>query len=562
MVALLLAASLAASLLSLQCFALLEEELVTFQGISSSATGPGLDIADAALIYDQDDFKGVQIAVQSLWRDLDQITGHGNRQLAAVTAVNASIPGNLGAAIIVGSVNSSLIRQITSSGALSLTDIEGRWESFKTSVVQNPLPGVDNALVIAGSDKRGTIFGVYTLSEQCGQSPYHWFADVPAQRHTHIYALPKTTVHGEPSVRYRGLFINDEEPALNQWWARRHNATRWPLDREFYAHVFDLLLRLRANFLWPAMWKSFTPPPGNIFFTDDPGNQQLADDYGIVISTAHHEPMQRATNEWDEVRLGPWDWSRNRDNITRFMDEGVRRAGKNESYFTIGMRGLGDEAANTANAIEMLKDVFRVQRGIIKKYHGSEDAVNQVWTLYKEVAAYYDAGLDPPEDVTLLFPDDNQGNVYRLPTGNETRRKGGSGVYFHLEYVGLPRSYKWANTNNLSKILKELHQSYLRGADRIFVVNVGDIKPMELPFNLAMDLAWDASKLDSPAKIPHYLERYATREFGADSAPEIAAILLEHSHLVGMRRYEFVTPDTFSVLTTTRPSESSTAGSV
>lgn len=215
------------------------------------------------------------------------------------------------------------------------------------------------------------------VNSSLGGCSYHWFADVPAQKHAHIYALPKTTVHGEPSVRYRGLFINDEEPALNQWWARRHNATRWPLDREFYAHVFDLLLRLRANLLWPAMWKSFTPPPGNIFFTDDPGNQQLADDYGIVVSTAHHEPMQRATNEWDEAQLGPWDWSRNRENITRFMDEGVRRAGKNESYFTIGMRGLGDEAANTANAIEMLKDVFTVQRGIIKKYHGAEDAVNR-----------------------------------------------------------------------------------------------------------------------------------------------------------------------------------------
>jgi hypothetical protein len=178
-------------------------------------------------------------------------------------------------------------------------------------------------------------------------------------------------------VKFRGLFINDEEPALNTWWARYNNATRYPLNTEFYAHVFDLLLRLKANYIWPAMWKSFTPPPGNIFFTDDPDNLQLADDYGIVISTTHHEPMHRATNEWNETTMGPWDWSKNKANVTKFMDEGIARAKNNESYFTLGMRGLGDEAAQTTNAITMLRDVFSVQRSIIKKYYGSETAVNR-----------------------------------------------------------------------------------------------------------------------------------------------------------------------------------------
>jgi len=206
---------------------------------------------------------------------------------------------------------------------------------------------------------------------------YHWFADVPAKKRSNIYALPKVTVHGEPTVKYRGLFINDEEPALTTWWSGLHNATHYPLDSEFYAHVFDLLLRLKANYLWPAMWKSFTPPPGNIFFVDDPMNQQLADDYGIVISTAHHEPMQRATNEWNERETGPWNWALNKENITKFMEEGIIRAGINESYFTIGMRGLGDAAMATENAIEALKDVFSTQRAIIKKYHGAEDAVNR-----------------------------------------------------------------------------------------------------------------------------------------------------------------------------------------
>lgn len=226
-----------------------------------------------------------------------------------------------------------------------------------------------------GLTQRGRSKDLRTEADKRGR--FHWFSDVPPKKHASIFALRKTTKLGEPSVKYRGLFINDEEPALNTWWAKYNNETRYPLNTEFYAHVFDMLLRLKANYMWPAMWKSWTPPPGNIFFTDDPGNQQLADDYGIVISTAHHEPMQRATNEWDESGLGAWDWSKNHENMTDFMEVGIERAGNNESYFTIGLRGLGDEAANTENAIEMLKEVFEVQRGIIEKYHGAPDAVNR-----------------------------------------------------------------------------------------------------------------------------------------------------------------------------------------
>lgn len=199
---------------------------------------------------------------------------------------------------------------------------------------------------------------------------YHWFADVPTKQHSAIYALPKSTIHGPPSVKYRGLFINDEEPALTTWWAKQHNASYYPLDTEFYIHVFDLLLRLKANYIWPAMWKSSTPPPGNVFFTDDPGNMQLADDYGIVVSTSHHEPMQRATNEWNETETGPWDWTKNKENVTKFMEEGIRRMGNNESYVTLGMRGPGDSAIEGPNAIEILREVFEVEREIFNKVLG------------------------------------------------------------------------------------------------------------------------------------------------------------------------------------------------
>ncbi|KAK3984701.1 hypothetical protein QBC44DRAFT_374859 [Cladorrhinum sp. PSN332] len=527
---------------------LLEERFVSFEAVAPSSAH--LSITDAPILVSQDDFVGVHIAANSLADDLTAITDVARHvTLGTATNITAWTNTTIGSAIIAGSTNSSLVQHLKAQGLLVTADIEGKWETFKTQVVERPFPNIARALVIAGSDKRGTIFGIHTLAEQSGQSPYHWFADVPAKKHAQIHALPKTTIHGEPSVRYRGLFINDEEPALNTWWARYNNETRYPLNAEFYAHVFDLLLRLKANYLWPAMWKSWTPPPGNIFFTDDPRNQQLADDYGIVISTAHHEPMQRATNEWNETLLGPWDWSKNKANITKFMEEGIRRAGSNESYITIGLRGLGDEAANTGNAIEMLKDVFKTQRDIIKKQYGSESAVKQVWALYKEVASYYDAGLDAPEDVTILFPDDNAGNVYRLPTDDEVGREGGHGVYFHFEYVGLPRSYKAWNSNSLSKTLKELLHSYYRGATQIWIVNVGDIKPMELPLGFSMDLAWDAESITFES-LPKYLAAYAEREFGLgeEDSEEIGSILLEHSHLVGMRRYELVTPSTYSHL--------------
>lgn len=376
-------------------------------------------------------------------------------------------------------------------------------------------------------------------------SSYHWYADVPAKKHSSIYALPKTTVHGEPSVKYRGLFINDEEPATTLWWARRHNTSHYPLNTEYYRHVFDMMLRLKANYIWPAMWRSYTPPPGQIFFTDDPGNMQLADDYGIVVSTSHHEPMQRATNEWNFTETGLWDWRKNKENVTRFMDEGIRRMGNNESYITMGMRGPNDGPIVGDDALDILKDVFKTEREIFKKYFGSETAVNQVWTLYKEVQTYYAAGLNPPDDVTLIFPDDNAGNVQRLPTGNESSRSGGIGLYYHFEYVGSPLSYKWQNIANLPKVYKELSHAKMRGADRIWIMNVGDIKPMELPFAFAMDLAWNSSSISFDS-IPEYLSLWISREIGEEYAETLTPLLMEWSHLIGMRRYEAVFPSTYS----------------
>ncbi|KAL0943457.1 uncharacterized protein CTRU02_201344 [Colletotrichum truncatum] len=530
--------------------ALLEEPFVAFDQSEGS-----IELQNGVLLYDYSDPVGVRIAINSLANDWEQITGtkppvqtwvgSGSNSTARLPGTNSTISPKI--AVIAATVDSPLVRQLEESAKVEVNDIRGKWETFRTLLVDKPLPQFSKALVIVGSDKRGVMFGLYTLAEQSGQSPLHWWADVPATKHDKIYALNKITTHGEPSVKYRGLFINDEAPALVGWWGRKTNNTDFTLDSEFYEHVFDLLVRLKANFIWPAMWASFVPKPGRIFFTDDPRNQQLADDYGIVVSTSHHEPMQRASNEWSKDPKGEWDWVNNKENVVPFMEEGVRRAGKNESYFTLGMRGPNDGPIQADDPISVLKDVFATEREILAKYHGNETAANQVWTIYKEVATYYAAGLVPPEDVTLMFTDDNWGNVQRLPTEEEAKRPGGIGLYFHFQYVGRPKSWKSQNTNNFPKVYKELSQAYERGADRIWVMNVGDIKPNELPLVFSMDLAWNVSRFDFD-KIPSYLEALATREFGPEHAKEIASALMTYSHLVGIRKFELVQPATYSVL--------------
>ncbi|UDD61142.1 hypothetical protein AFCA_008525 [Aspergillus flavus] len=525
-------------------FALLEEKLVAFEPIDGS-----IEFGNAPILRDASDPVGVKIAADSLASDLKEVTDVEHRVLVWDETVLVA-EGELstsGLVIIAATVDSPLVSRLEEEGKIIVDDIRGKWETYRTVVVDNPLPGFKHGLVIVGSDKRGTMFGVFTLSEQIGKSPLHWWADVPVTKHKEIYALSKTTTQGEPSVMYRGIFINDEAPALTGWWAKHGNVDDYTFNAEFYGHVFDLLIRLKANFLWPAMWGSFIPTPGRIFFTDDLRNQQLANDYGIVVSTSHTEPMQRSSNEWKkDPTPGGWDWVNNKENVIRFMEEGVRRAGDNETYFTLGMRGENDSPIEADDPIAVLEDVFSTQRELLAKYHGNDTPL-QAWTVYKEVMTYYAAGLVPPDDVTLVFSDDNWGNVQRLPTKEERQRSGGIGLYYHFDYVGRTKSWKWQNNNNLPKVYKELSQAYERGADRVWVINVGDIKPMEIPLSFSMELAWNASRLDFDT-IPAYLKALATRDFGEKYADQIATALMEYSHLAGLRKFEMLEPTTYSIL--------------
>ncbi len=493
----------------------------------------------APLFLDPADHAGVLRAAADLQTDIEKVTGTkpalvSDRKPEQTTVV---IAGTIG--------HSALIDGLLKSGRINTDAIAGKWESFLIATVQNPWPGVSRALVVAGSDKRGTIYGLYELSEQIGVSPWHWWADVPVRHRESLAIKAGIYVQGPPAVKYRGIFLNDEEPALGPWAREKFGG----INSKMYVHVFELILRLRGNYLWPAMW-------GKAFSEDDPANPKLADQYGIVMGTSHHEPMMRAQQEWTKrkksIGNGEWNYATNGDGLRSFWQEGIERNKGYENLTTIGMRGDGDEpmvqggdlAANT----RMLENIVSDQRQMISQ-HVNRDVtkVPQVWALYKEVSDYYDHGMKVPDDVTLLWCDDNWGNIRRLPTAAERKRAGGAGVYYHFDYVGGPRSYKWVNTNPLPKVWEQMNLAHEYGANRIWIVNVGDLKPMELPIEFFLRMAWNPRGI-SKNDIGAFTRRWAEREFGAEHATEIADIVGKYAKYNAWRKPELLEPSTYSLV--------------
>jgi len=523
-----------------------EPPLVIFSADTHTAEHGTVDLVGSTIVVDKDDFVGVKLAAQALVNDLGRVVG-GRGAALVQSARDSPVSLKSKTAIVIGSIGSStIIQELVEQGLIDVDTIRGKWECFTTKVINSPsgLPGCDRALVVAGSDKRGAIYGVYTLTEQIGVSPWHWWADVPVKHHDHIFALPQQYTSKEPSIKFRGIFINDEAPALTGLVLEKFGK----YGKEFHEKVFDLLLRLKANFMWPAMWPGY-PNPGSSFFADDEENQKTADEYGIVMSTSHHEPMQRATNEWfTENERGTWSWITHKEKITKFFDDGIKRAAPYESYFTMGMRGEYDVAMDTDDPATVVQDVINTQRSLIKAHHGKDDAVPQLLALYKEVQEYYDAGkLNVPEDVTLLFADDNFGTIRRLPSLTEQGRKGGAGIYYHFEYVGHPRSYKWINSNSLGKTWHQLQEAHARDARQIWVFNVGDIKPLEVPLTFAMALAWDIDSIPATS-FSHFYETLAAREFGTALRTQVAASWDGYDRLVSLRRHEHIEANNFSLI--------------
>ncbi|MBC3765427.1 glycosyl hydrolase 115 family protein [Neptunicella marina] len=484
-----------------------------------------------AIYVDSQDLSGVSLAVQSLQSDIQKVTG--------IKPQLINEPSGQSALVIIGTVgHSQLIDQLIASGKLDVSAIKGQWEAFHIQQVTNPFPGVEKALVVAGSDRRGTIFGVYDISEQIGVSPWYWWADVAIKPQSQLFIAADVNVTEQPKVKYRGIFLNDEAPALTGWVKEKYG----DYNAEFYQHVFELLLRLKANFLWPAMWN-------NAFSMDDVNNPKLAHEMGIVMSTSHHEPMMRADKEWDRVGKGKWDYAVNPDNLYQFWQQGAERHKNLDSIFTLGMRGQADTPMSETENIGLLEKIVHDQREILKNTFSDRDIsdVPQVWTLYKEVQSYYENGMRVPDDVTLLWSDDNWGNIRRLPTEKERLRQGGAGVYYHFDYVGGPRSYRWINTTQVSKVWEQMKLAYQYGADRIWVVNVGDLKPMELPTDFFLRLAWNPDAV-AQQQLSQYSQQWARQQFSETHAAEIARIVDGYTRHNANRKPELLDENTYSIL--------------
>lgn len=472
----------------------------------------------------------VQKAASLLQEDIALVTGKKPALIHQLSSAGKQV-------ILVGSLRGcEAIRQLVKQKTIDVRSIKDQWEAFQL----NSLPALGrngkNMLVITGSDKRGTAFGVFELSRQLGVSPWYWWADVAAKKKTDAYVPKGTYPFLSPSVKYRGIFINDEAPAFSGWAREKFGG----INHQVYEKIFELLLRLKANYLWPAMW-------GNAFNDDDTLSPILADKWGIVMGTSHHEPMQRSQQEWKRYGKGEWDYTKNEAGLKAFWTEGIRNMGIHESIVTMGMRGDGDMAMTEGTATNLLEKIVSDQRKIISAVTGkAATQIPQLWALYKEVQNYYDAGMRVPDDVTLLLCDDNWGNIRRLPKPGTPKRSGGYGIYYHFDYVGGPRNYKWINTNNISRVWEQMHLAYAHGADRIWIVNVGDLKPMELPVSFFLDYAYNISQWNED-NIGDYYSTWAAEQFGREHASAIGDILKKYAQYAARRKPELLDANTYNL---------------
>ncbi|MFF8591434.1 glycosyl hydrolase 115 family protein [Streptomyces sp. NPDC015220] len=522
-----------------------------YVSFAAASPSPGaFPLVGAPVLVSADDHPGVVRVAADLRADIGRVTGV---RPGGTVARRAVLVGTIG--------RSPLIDALVTSGKLDVTGVRGRWETSLEAVVDHPMPGVEQALVIAGSDPRGTIFGAYDVSYGLGVSPWYWWDDVPPVRRERVWILPGRHTQGTPAVRYRGVFVNDENPALGTWapeYFGPGEAEGYPggFNADFYAKVFELLLRLKANYLWPAVW-------GRAFAEDDPDNHRRAAEYGIVMGTSHEAPMMRGIEEWNRhatpaVRdsagtvltpghdpyggTGEWSYRRNARALKAYWRAGVQRMVNQgfEGVVTLGMRGNGDTSLPDGDGIELMQEIIAEQRRIIEEVTGRPAAETpQVWTLYKEVQRYWDRGLRAPDDVTVVLTDDNWGNIRKHPDPAEAGRGGGYGLYYHFDYVGVGRNYKWVDTANLTNLWDQLHQAHAYGNHGLWVANVGDLKGNELPTEFFLNYAWNPGSWPQE-RLGEWQRRYARQNFGEELSAAVAEILAAYGRLQARRKPELL----------------------
>ena len=496
-----------------------------------------------SIVVSRTEDKAILRAADNLVLDFERVTG--NKPALSDIPQSARV-------IIIGSLDSPFVNQMIQRGKFDPSELKGCREKYLIQTIENPLEGVDDALVIVGSDRRGAVYGIYEISEQIGVSPWYDWADAPIARQDNLSIARGSYTAGEPAVRYRGIFLNDEAPCLTGW-VKHTYGTEYG-DHRFYERVFELILRLRGNYLWPAMWSW-------AFYEDDPMNSKVADEMGIIMGTSHHEPMARNHQEWARRRnqYGVWDYGTNKKVIDKFFREGIERAKDTEDLITIGMRGDGDAAMGGKEGhddeyvpdypylIKMMQRIFDNQRRIIKEVTGKPASQRpQVWALYKEVQILYEKGLRVPDDVIILLSDDNWGDVRKLPNAEERKHPGGWGMYYHVDYVGAPRNSKWLNVTPVQNLWEQMQLTYEYGVDQLWVLNVGDLKPMEYPITLFLDMAWNPTRYTAENLKDHTLG-FCAQQFGDEQAAEAARILNLYSKYAGRITAEMLDRTTYNL---------------
>ena len=486
----------------------------------------------AAILYDASDAAVVKRAAELFAADVEAVTGR-RPQVTSAT-------GETGPAVIVGTVGgSALIRRLSEAGKIDTAPLEGAWERYLIQTVANPLPGIRKALVIAGSDRRGAAYGLFTLSELIGVSPWYWWADVPVKKHAALHVDAPSTYSQTPSVRYRGIFLNDEDWGLTPWASQTFEPERGNIGPRTYAKVCELLLRLKANYLAPAMH------PVSTSFNQIPENKLVADTFAIVMGSTHCEPLLLNTaSEWDTKTMGPWNYDKNKEGINRVLTQRVRENSPYENVYTLALRGLHDGAMSTTlpmhEKVRMLQQALLDQRQILaENIDRPVETVPQAFTPYKEVLEIYSNGLELPDDVTIVWPDDNYGYMKRLSGVREQRRTGRSGVYYHVSYLGVPHSYLWFSTTPPSLMYEELRKAYDTTADRLWLLNCGDLKGSEMQVSLFLDMAWDIGRFTAD-NVVTYPARWLAGIFGEAYYDRLEAMTREHLRLAFPRKPEYM----------------------
>lgn len=486
--------------------------------------GRSFKVRNATVSYSQEEPKQVLRAINDLRIDIERVTGAGKDGVR-----------NEGGQIVVGTYGSKTIEKLIAKGLLKEQDLMGKWESYVITVTNEPEP----RLVIAGSDKRGTIYGIYEVSQRIGVTPWYWWADVPVRQNPQATIDCDYYASGEPTVRYRGIFINDEDWGLKPWAASNYERELGDIGPKTYARVCELLLRLKANMLAPAM-HSCTGA-----FYSHPQSKVVCDSFGIIITTSHCEPLllnNAASTEWDQLRDGDWNYKTNRETILQKWDDRLSAASKYENIYTIAMRGLHDAGLQGNLPLEervpLITKVIDDQRQLLEKHIGRQASeIPQIFVPYKETMDIYENGLQVPDDITLVWVDDNYGYMKRVSNPEEQQRKGRAGVYYHLSYLGAPHDYLWLNTTPPVLMYEELKKAYDCGADRYWLLNVGDIKPMELGIQTFMDMAWNIHAFDFDT-VNRYQANLLTRLFLCNH--KVQSLLDTYYRLAWSRKPEFM----------------------